>query len=58
MKYVFKPLAKSVMIPLGLTAAASAADAEIHKKGSWHKNISIINTKHKKTEDILKTVKS
>ena len=46
------------MIPLGLTAAASAADAEIHKKGSWLKNISIINTKHKKTEDILKTVKS
>ena len=29
---VIKPLAKSVLIPLGLTAAASAADAEIHKK--------------------------
>ena len=28
----FKPLAKSVLIPLGLTAAASAADAGIHKK--------------------------
>ena len=27
-----KPLAKSVLIPLGLTAAASAADAGIHKK--------------------------
>ena len=26
MKNVFKPLAKSVLIPLGLTAAASAAD--------------------------------
>ena len=48
MKYVFKPLAKSVMIPLGLIAAASAVDAEIHKKGSWFKNISIINTKQKK----------
>ena len=32
MKNVIKPLAKSVLIPLGLTAAASAADAKIHKK--------------------------
>ena len=31
-KNVTKPLAKSVLIPLGLTAAASAADAGIHKK--------------------------
>ena len=31
-KNVMKPLAKSVLIPLGLTAAASAADAGIHKK--------------------------
>ena len=31
-KDVIKPLAKSVLIPLGLTAAASAADAGIHKK--------------------------
>ena len=29
---IIKPLAKSVLIPLGLTAAASAADAGIHKK--------------------------
>ena len=38
MKSVIKPLAKSVLIPLGLTAAASAADAGIHKKilGSDH----------------------
>ena len=27
-----EPLAKSVLIPLGLTAAASVADAGIHKK--------------------------
>ena len=33
-KNVIKPLAKSVLIPLGLTAAASAADAGIHKKKS------------------------
>ena len=31
-KNVIKPLAKSVLIPLGLTAEASAADAGIHKK--------------------------
>ena len=31
-KNVITPLAKSVLIPLGLTAAASAQDAGIHKK--------------------------
>ena len=31
-KNVIKPLAKSVLIPLELTAAASAADAGLHKK--------------------------
>ena len=37
---VIKPLAKSVLIPVGLTAAASAADAGIHKKnlGVWEYN--------------------
>ena len=29
---MIKPLAKNVLIPLGLTATASAADAGIHKK--------------------------
>ena len=29
-KSVIKPLAKSVLIPIGLTAAASAVDAGIH----------------------------
>ena len=32
MKSVVKPLAKRVLIPLGLTAAASAANAGIYKK--------------------------
>ena len=32
MKSVIKALAKSVLVPLGLTTAASAADAGIHKK--------------------------
>ena len=31
MTSVIQPLAKSILIPLGLTAAASAADAGIHK---------------------------
>ena len=31
-KSVIKPLAKSILIPLGLTVAASVADAGIHKK--------------------------
>ena len=31
-KNLIKPLAKSVLIPLGLTAAAATADAGIHKK--------------------------
>ena len=32
MKNLIQPLAKSFLIPLGLTAAASAEDAGIHKK--------------------------
>ena len=32
MKNVIRPLAKSVLIQLGLTAAASAADGGIHKR--------------------------
>ena len=32
MKSVIKPLAKSVLVPLVLTAATSAADVGIHKK--------------------------
>ena len=31
-KDVIKPLAKNVLIPLGLTVAASATNAGIHKK--------------------------
>ena len=40
MKSVIKPLAKSVLVPLGLTATASAADPGIHKK-----NLKIWSTK-------------
>ena len=32
---VFKTLAKSVLVPLGLTAAATATDGAIRKKTFW-----------------------
>ena len=35
MKNVIKPLAKSVLIPLGLTAAVSAANAGIHEYSEY-----------------------
>ena len=59
MKSVIKPLAKSVSIPLGITAAASAADAGIHKKmlGSGHNNPNLIIS-NDEMDDILKIVKS
>ena len=55
-KNVITPLAKSVLIPLGLTAAA-AADAGIHKKilGSGNTTLIISN---KDIEDVIKIVKS
>ena len=59
MKSVIKPLAKSVLTTLGLTAAASAADAGIHKKilGSGHNNTTLIIS-NDEMDDILKIVKS
>ena len=58
MKRVIQPLAKSVLIPLGLTAVASAADAGIDKKllGSGHNATLIIS--NDEMNDILKIVKS
>ena len=38
MKNVLKPLAKSVLISLGLIAAASATDAGMHKKSYCESN--------------------
>ena len=61
-KSVIKPLAKSVLIPLGLTAAASAADAGIHKKilesGKANNNNTILIISNDEIDDILKIVKS
>ena len=62
-KNVIKPLAKSGLNPLGLTAAASVADAGIHKKilGSGnpppsHNTLLIIS--NNEIEDIIQIVKS
>ena len=57
-KYVIKPLAKSVLIPLGLTPAASAADAGIHKKIIGSGNMTTLITSNNEIEDIIKIVKS
>ena len=45
MKSVIQPLAKSVLIPLGLTAAASVVDTGILKKklGSGHNTALVIS---------------
>ena len=54
---VLKPLAKSVLIPFGLTAAAAAAtDAAIHKKMFGSGMTTLISTEE--TNDIMKVVKS
>ena len=68
---MIKPLAKKVLIPLGLTAAASAADLRVHKNilGSGHNHPSCfashIHTSsttliisNDEMEDIIKIVKS
>ena len=56
-KNVIKPLAKIVLIPLGLTAAASAADAGIHQKilGSGNTTLIISN---EEINDIIKIVQA
>ena len=53
----FKPLAKCVLIPLGLTAAAATTDAAIKKKifGSGMTTLIISN---EEMNDIIKIVKS
>ena len=57
MKSVIKPLAKNVLIPLGLTATASTTDAGIHKKilGSGTTTLIISNDA---MENIIKKIKS
>ena len=54
---VLKPLAKSILIWLGLTATASATDAAILKKiiGS---STTVLTISSEEVNDIMKTVKS
>ena len=56
-KNVIEPLAKSVLIPLGLTAAASPADAGIHKEilGSGNATLIISN---EEMNDVIKIVQA
>ena len=55
---MIKKLAKSVLIPLYLTAAASAADAGIHKKILGSGNTTTPITSNDEMNDIIKIVKS
>ena len=64
-KYVVKPLAKSVLTPLGLTSAAATADARIHKKilGSGRPLSSTLRTttliiSNEEINDIMKIVQA
>ena len=55
MKNILTPLAKSILIPIGLVAAATATDASFQKKiyGSGMTALIILN---KEMDDILKLV--
>ena len=56
MKIVLKPLAKNVLFPLGLTAAASATDEAIQKRIGSGINALIIS--NEEVNDIIRTFKS
>ena len=56
-KNVINPLTKGVLIPLGLTASASAADAGIHRKILRSGNTTLIIWNNE-MEGIIKIVKS
>ena len=51
-----KPLAKSVLIPLGLTAAAPETNAAIHKK-MFGSGVTTLIISNEETNDIMKIVK-
>ena len=54
---LLKPLAKSVLIPLGLTTAATATDTDIHKKMFWSGSTTLI-IQNEEMNDILRIAKS
>ena len=53
-----KSLAKSVLIPSGLTAAASTTDTAIHKKAFGSGVTTLVISNEEKINQIMKTVKS
>ena len=57
-KNVIKPLAKRVLFPLGLTAAASTVDAGIHKNilGSGTTTLIISNDEMESIIEIIKSL--
>ena len=58
MKNVFEPLAKSVLMQSGLTAAAAAApDSAVHKK-MFVKSTTTLIISNEEINDIMKIVKS
>ena len=56
MRSVLTPLAKSILVPLGLTAVASATDAAIQKK-IYGSGITTLIISNKEMKDILKRIK-
>ena len=56
-KNVLKPLAKSVVIPLGLIAAASGTDAAIYKN-MFRSGITTFIISNEEMKDVMKIVKS
>ena len=54
---VLKPLAKSILIPIGLTVAASATDGAIHKKMFGSCNMTLIIS-NEEMSDIMKIINS
>ena len=56
-KNVIKPLAKSVLIPLGLTVVASAADVGVHKKILGIGNMTTLIISNEEIGDIIKILK-
>ena len=57
MKNVLKPLGKSILIPLRLTAAASTTDAAIHKK-MFESGVTTLITSKEEMNYVMKIVKS
>ena len=54
---ILKPLTKSVLIPLGLTAAASSIDAVIHKK-MFGSGVTTLIISNEDVNGVMKIVKS